>query len=45
LNKVEYLTAEEEDERTIAQSNVILDDKGMFVDKKVNVVFKVISQS
>ncbi len=33
--KVEYLTAEEEDERTIAQSNVIIDDKGTFTDKKV----------
>ncbi len=33
--KVEYLTAEEEDERIIAQSNVILDDKGLFMDKKV----------
>ncbi len=33
--KVEYLTAEEEDERTIAQSNVIIDDKGSFTDKKV----------
>ena len=33
--KVEYLTAEEEDERIIAQSNAHLDDKGSFVDKKV----------
>ncbi|HQO31247.1 MAG TPA: DNA-directed RNA polymerase subunit beta [Chitinophagales bacterium] len=33
--KVEYLTAEEEDERVIAQSNIQLDDKGAFVDKKV----------
>jgi DNA-directed RNA polymerase subunit beta len=33
--KVEYLTAEEEDERIIAQSNATLDDKGTFTDKKV----------
>lgn len=33
--KVEYLTAEEEDERVIAQSNATLDDKGTFTDKKV----------
>jgi DNA-directed RNA polymerase subunit beta len=38
--KVEYLTAEEEDERTIAQSNVILDDKGAFTDKKVKCRFQ-----
>ncbi|MFN8281906.1 MAG: DNA-directed RNA polymerase subunit beta [Chitinophagales bacterium] len=39
-NKVEYLSAEEEDERTIAQSNVLLDDKGGFVDKKVKCRFQ-----
>lgn len=39
-NKVEYLTAEEEDERTIAQSNVSLDDKGSFIDKKVKCRFQ-----
>ncbi len=39
-SKVEYLTAEEEDERTIAQSNVILDDKGGFTDKKVKCRFQ-----
>jgi DNA-directed RNA polymerase subunit beta len=38
--KVEYLTAEEEDERTIAQSNVTLDDKGAFMDKKVKCRFQ-----
>jgi DNA-directed RNA polymerase subunit beta len=38
--KVEYLTAEEEDERIIAQSNVILDDKGLFMDKKVKCRFQ-----
>jgi DNA-directed RNA polymerase subunit beta len=39
-NKVEYLTAEEEDERVIAQSNISLDDKGAFVDKKVKCRFQ-----
>ncbi len=39
-NKVEFLTAEEEDERTIAQSNVGLDDKGAFVDKKIKCRFQ-----
>ncbi len=39
-SKVEYLTAEEEDERIIAQSNVTLDDKGLFVDKKVKCRFQ-----
>jgi DNA-directed RNA polymerase subunit beta len=38
-NKVEYLTAEE-DERVIAQSNISLDDKGAFVDKKVKCRFQ-----
>ncbi len=39
-NKVEYLTAEEEDERVIAQSNISLDDKGAFIDKKVKCRFQ-----
>ncbi|MEZ5054344.1 MAG: DNA-directed RNA polymerase subunit beta [Chitinophagales bacterium] len=39
-NKVEFLTAEEEDERTIAQSNIGLDDKGAFVDKKIKCRFQ-----
>ncbi|MCC6515081.1 MAG: DNA-directed RNA polymerase subunit beta [Chitinophagales bacterium] len=38
--KVEYLTAEEEDERVIAQSNIQLDDKGTFADKKVKCRFQ-----
>jgi DNA-directed RNA polymerase subunit beta len=38
--KVEYLTAEEEDERKIAQANVILDDKGAFTDKRVKCRFQ-----
>jgi DNA-directed RNA polymerase subunit beta len=39
-NKVEYLTAEEEDERVIAQSNISIDDKGAFVEKKVKCRFQ-----
>ncbi len=39
-NKVEFLTAEEEDERIIAQSNIGLDDKGAFVDKKIKCRFQ-----
>jgi DNA-directed RNA polymerase subunit beta len=34
-NKVVFLTAEEEDEGVIAQSNVGMNDKGEFVDKKI----------
>ncbi|MCB0508669.1 MAG: DNA-directed RNA polymerase subunit beta [Chitinophagales bacterium] len=39
-NKVEFLTAEEEDERTIAQSNIEIDDKGAFVETKVKCRFQ-----
>jgi DNA-directed RNA polymerase subunit beta len=35
LNKVEFLTAEEEDESIIAQSNIKVGDKGEFIDKKI----------
>jgi DNA-directed RNA polymerase subunit beta len=35
LNSVEFLTAEEEDENIIAQSNIHVNDKGEFVDKKI----------
>lgn len=35
LNQIDYLTADVEDEFTIAQSNEILDEEGRFVNKRV----------
>ncbi len=38
--ELEFLTAEKEDEVTIAQANSVLDDKGKFVDEKVKARFQ-----
>ena len=40
LNKVEFLTAEEEDINMIAQSNVTVSDKGELVDEKIRCRFQ-----
>ena len=40
LNKVEFLTAEEEDINMIAQSNVSVSDKGELVDEKIRCRFQ-----
>ena len=37
---VQYLTAEEEDEKVIAQANAVVNDKGVFVDGKVKARFE-----
>jgi DNA-directed RNA polymerase subunit beta len=39
-DEVEYLTAEKEDEVTIAQANAVLDDKNQFVNERVKSRFK-----
>jgi DNA-directed RNA polymerase subunit beta len=39
-DKIEYLTADEEDEYYIAQANELLDERGYFVEKKVPARYK-----
>ena len=38
-NKIEYLTADEEERYIVAQANSPIDDKGYFIDKKVDARF------
>ena len=40
LDEVVYMTADEEDEYVVAQANEPLDDKGFFVNRKVNVRYR-----